>query len=117
LLRLKTHLGKPWPSACEKERGRTEINAEDFLATACALERPIAYLYPDHPKVRGARLDELENAEKELISSYRLVQNEQLEHVALRQVELPAKLALEDYYQEATRDAEAARAELHKGAG
>ncbi len=110
-------MGRSRAAISDLERGRIEINAEDLYAMAFALEKPITYFYPDHPKVRGARPDELDNDEKELVSSYRLIQNSQLERIALRQVELLAKMALEDYYQEATRDAEAAKAAMHKATG
>jgi hypothetical protein len=40
-----------------------------------------------------------------------------MERIALKQVELLARLSLEDYYQEAARATEAAKAAMHKGTG
>ncbi|TAH52959.1 MAG: helix-turn-helix domain-containing protein [Chloroflexota bacterium] len=87
------------------ERGRTEVSASDLQFIALALEKPITFFYPDLPKVRGVRTDELTDREKELIQLFRRIQNEEAELLALQHVKRIGN-TIEDIESEAMIQAE-----------
>jgi len=68
------------------ERGRTAISASDLQHIAHTLQRPVTFFYPDFVKIRGAKMEELDEREKELIQVFRRIGNEEAEILAIQHV-------------------------------
>lgn len=82
------------------ERGRTEVSASDLQHIAHALKKPVTFFYPDFVKIRGAKMDELDEREKELIQAFRGIGNEAAEILAIKHVRRIAS-TMEDIESEA----------------
>ena len=84
------------------ENGKTKVGITTLSLISVALDKPITYFLPSNIRAK-LKPDDLDIEELELIMQFRKIADEQLRHLAIRQVKLLADTDIENY-KEALRE-------------
>lgn len=84
------------------ENGKSKVGITTLSLISTALDKPITYFLPPHIRAK-LKPDDLDTEELELIMQFRKIGDEQLRHIAIRQVKQIADMEIKQY-----------RVDLHK---
>ena len=88
---LARFLQKTRVTVSDIERGRVRVGTYDLARIAAALEKPVAYFFPD--SARGVTSEDLRPDEQEIVEAYRQLADNALQNLALRALKTVAREA------------------------